>query len=139
MQTSQYSLVNQEGAAESSTFCETMKTETNICQTEPILISEQSTRGPSLSSSKSLTSNLSPVTSPLPGQTLGQKMDTSPMDSKTFNPPGDVLQSSTPLQSYTQASQYLSLNNSILILNRYCAKLPSDTFTRLTPTWTVQR
>ena len=33
----------------------------------------------------------------------------------------------------------LSLNTSILVLNRYCAKLPSDTFTRLTPIWTVQR
>ena len=27
----------------------------------------------------------------------------------------------------------LSLKNAILLLNRYCAKLPSDTFTRLTP------
>ena len=32
----------------------------------------------------------------------------------------------------------LTLSNSILILNRYCAKLPSDTFTRLTPSWTVE-
>jgi hypothetical protein len=33
----------------------------------------------------------------------------------------------------------LGLNTAILVLNRYCAKLPSDTFTRLTPIWTVQR
>ena len=32
----------------------------------------------------------------------------------------------------------LSLSNAILVLNRYCAKLPSDTFTRLTPSWTVE-
>ena len=32
----------------------------------------------------------------------------------------------------------LTLSNAILILNRYCAKLPSDTFTRLTPSWTVE-
>ncbi|CAH1964499.1 unnamed protein product [Acanthoscelides obtectus] len=29
----------------------------------------------------------------------------------------------------------ITLSNSIALLNRYCAKLPSDTFTRLTPTW----
>jgi len=32
----------------------------------------------------------------------------------------------------------LTLSTSILVLNRYCAKLPSDTFTRLTPSWTVE-
>ena len=38
----------------------------------------------------------------------------------------------------TSTTRPLSLNTSILILNRYCAKLPSDTFTRLTPSWTVE-
>jgi endoribonuclease Dicer len=32
----------------------------------------------------------------------------------------------------------LTLNTSVLVLNRYCAKLPSDSFTRLTPSWTVE-
>lgn len=29
----------------------------------------------------------------------------------------------------------VNLKNAIALLNKYCAKLPSDTFTRLTPTW----
>ena len=41
-----------------------------------------------------------------------------------------------PSAASTPAS--LSLSNAILVLNRYCAKLPSDTFTRLTPSWTVE-
>jgi hypothetical protein len=38
-----------------------------------------------------------------------------------------------------QLSPPLNLSSAILIRNRYCAELPSDTFTRLTPSWTVQR
>ena len=36
------------------------------------------------------------------------------------------------------AAPPLTLSTAVLILNRYCAKLPSDTFTRLTPSWTVE-
>merc|ERR1719242_472398 len=36
------------------------------------------------------------------------------------------------------AAPPLTLSTAVLILNRYCAKLPSDTFTRLTPCWTVE-
>lgn len=32
-------------------------------------------------------------------------------------------------------SPSVSLSNAIALVNRYCAKLPSDTFTRLTPVW----
>lgn len=32
-------------------------------------------------------------------------------------------------------SPSVTLTNSIALINRYCAKLPSDTFTRLTPDW----
>ena len=90
---------------------ETIKTETYSCQTEPVVITNPSTSCLRLpSDSKSQT------TSPPPGQ-------------HTVALPQGIHPSAPPL----------SLNSSILILNRYCAKLPSDTFTRLTPTWTVQR
>lgn len=32
---------------------------------------------------------------------------------------------------------FVNLANSIPLINRYCAKLPSDTFTRLTPIWNI--
>nr|KAF7402076.1 hypothetical protein H0235_015412 [Vespula pensylvanica] len=32
----------------------------------------------------------------------------------------------------------VTFNSAISLINRYCAKLPSDTFTRLTPEWSVQ-
>ncbi|CAH1401946.1 unnamed protein product [Nezara viridula] len=31
----------------------------------------------------------------------------------------------------------VDMSSSITLVNRYCAKLPSDTFTRLTPTWSI--
>ena len=31
-----------------------------------------------------------------------------------------------------------TLSNAISIVNRYCARLPSDTFTRLTPSWQLE-
>lgn len=34
-----------------------------------------------------------------------------------------------------EGSPSVNLTNSIGLLNKYCAKLPSDTFTRLAPTW----
>lgn len=33
----------------------------------------------------------------------------------------------------------ITLMNSITLLNKYCAKLPSDTFTRLTPIWSEEK
>lgn len=36
-------------------------------------------------------------------------------------------------------SQSVSLSTSIQLVNKYCAKLPSDTFTRLTPLWEVEQ
>lgn len=32
-----------------------------------------------------------------------------------------------------------SLSNAISLVNRYCAKLPSDTFTKLTPIWSMSK
>lgn len=34
---------------------------------------------------------------------------------------------------------YVDLSNSIALVNKYCAKLPSDTFTKLTPLWRCAR
>ncbi|XP_075148746.1 endoribonuclease Dcr-1 [Haematobia irritans] len=34
---------------------------------------------------------------------------------------------------------YVDLSNSIALVNKYCAKLPSDTFTKLTPLWRCSR
>lgn len=36
-----------------------------------------------------------------------------------------------------EGSPSVTLANSISLVNRYCAKLPSDTFTRLTPIWQI--
>lgn len=90
---------------------ETIKTETYSCQTEPFVITNPSTSCLRL-----------------------------PSDSKsqTTSPPPGLHTVALP-QGIHPSAPLLSLNSSILILNRYCAKLPSDTFTRLTPTWTVQR
>ncbi|QQP56858.1 Endoribonuclease Dicer1, partial [Caligus rogercresseyi] len=44
-----------------------------------------------------------------------------------------------PFTPKTLAHPTLSLKNAILLLNRYCAKLPSDTFTRLTPLASVRK
>lgn len=41
----------------------------------------------------------------------------------------------TPPNSPNGAS--VSVTTSVALVNKYCAKLPSDTFTRLTPLWTV--
>ncbi|XP_065199938.1 endoribonuclease Dcr-1 [Planococcus citri] len=35
-------------------------------------------------------------------------------------------------------SPYVSLDNAVSCINRYCAKLPSDSFTRLTPMWSMK-
>ncbi|KAJ8936484.1 hypothetical protein NQ314_012348 [Rhamnusium bicolor] len=42
-----------------------------------------------------------------------------------------------PLQE--EGAPNVTLANSIALLNKYCAKLPSDTFTRLTPVWHEER
>ncbi|XP_012286436.1 endoribonuclease Dcr-1 [Orussus abietinus] len=41
-----------------------------------------------------------------------------------------------PLESEDAPS--VSFNSAISLVNRYCAKLPSDTFTRLTPEWSIE-
>jgi hypothetical protein len=94
-----------------------------------------------------------------PGQYRGRLLCGSPLSSAqpqlrhTYSP-DTVLRRATfrhihqahSLQDITEVgccvdhpSPPLNLSSAILILNRYCAKLPSDTFTRLTPFWTVQR
>ncbi|CAG9816847.1 unnamed protein product [Phaedon cochleariae] len=42
-----------------------------------------------------------------------------------------------PLQE--EGAPSITLLNSIALLNKYCAKLPSDTFTRLTPVWREEK
>lgn len=37
------------------------------------------------------------------------------------------------------AGASVNLNTAIILLNRYCARLPSDTFTKLTPIWKVNK
>ncbi|KAK3931803.1 Endoribonuclease Dcr-1 [Frankliniella fusca] len=39
----------------------------------------------------------------------------------------------------TDKSSCASLSNAIALVNRYCAKLPSDTFTKLTPSYSMQQ
>ncbi|XP_044014882.1 endoribonuclease Dicer [Aphidius gifuensis] len=36
-------------------------------------------------------------------------------------------------------SPMVTFNSAISLINRYCAKLPSDTFTRLTPEWSIEQ
>jgi len=50
----------------------------------------------------------------------------------------DQLVSLAPGYPPSVSPSPLTLSTSVLVLNRYCAKLPSDTFTRLTPSWTVE-
>jgi len=50
----------------------------------------------------------------------------------------DQLVSLAPGYPSPTPSAPLTLSTAVLVLNRYCAKLPSDTFTRLTPSWTVE-
>ncbi|XP_058811956.1 endoribonuclease Dcr-1 [Topomyia yanbarensis] len=40
-----------------------------------------------------------------------------------------------PLLETEETSNYVGLANAIQMINKYCAKLPSDTFTKLTPLW----
>nr|AFX89032.1 dicer 1 [Mayetiola destructor] len=40
-----------------------------------------------------------------------------------------------PIRSDDLNTPCVSLTNAILLVNKYCAKLPSDTFTKLTPIW----
>ncbi|XP_058442684.1 endoribonuclease Dcr-1 [Malaya genurostris] len=45
------------------------------------------------------------------------------------------LESFRPLSETEENSNAVSLANAIQMINKYCAKLPSDTFTKLTPLW----
>ncbi|XP_063986655.1 endoribonuclease Dcr-1 [Diachasmimorpha longicaudata] len=47
-----------------------------------------------------------------------------------------IIPSYQPLK--TENGPLVSFNSAISLVNRYCAKLPSDTFTRLTPEWSVK-
>lgn len=40
-----------------------------------------------------------------------------------------------PIQSNDQNAPFVSLATAVVLVNKYCAKLPSDTFTKLTPLW----
>lgn len=40
-----------------------------------------------------------------------------------------------PIQSNEQNLPFVSLATAVVLVNKYCAKLPSDTFTKLTPLW----
>lgn len=40
-----------------------------------------------------------------------------------------------PIQSDDSDTPYVNLANAVVLVNKYCAKLPSDTFTKLTPLW----
>ncbi|EFX72380.1 hypothetical protein DAPPUDRAFT_308316 [Daphnia pulex] len=56
-----------------------------------------------------------------------------------FNHNEDMLNCiQAPYPSDETSNSYASLQNAISIINRYCAKLPSDCFTRLTPVWRIQ-
>lgn len=40
-----------------------------------------------------------------------------------------------PINALPGSETFVDLSNSIALVNKYCAKLPSDTFTKLTPLW----
>ncbi|XP_043480045.1 endoribonuclease Dcr-1 [Leptopilina heterotoma] len=48
----------------------------------------------------------------------------------------DIIPHYKPLEEDDSAK--VSFNSAISLVNRYCAKLPSDTFTRLTPEWNME-
>lgn len=45
------------------------------------------------------------------------------------------IQPYQPRQCETESGPSVNLSTAILLINKYCAKLPSDTFTKLTPIW----
>ncbi|XP_057322271.1 endoribonuclease Dcr-1 isoform X2 [Microplitis mediator] len=47
----------------------------------------------------------------------------------------NLIPSYQPLQN--EIGAIVTFNSAISLINRYCAKLPSDTFTRLTPEWSI--
>lgn len=54
------------------------------------------------------------------------------MEADTY---GELIPWYKPLES--EDSARVTFNSAISLVNRYCAKLPSDTFTRLTPEWSI--
>lgn len=44
-----------------------------------------------------------------------------------------------PYKASPNATASVDLSNAIALINKYCAKLPSDTFTKLTPFWRSAR
>lgn len=47
----------------------------------------------------------------------------------------DFIQPYKPIQSIEPNTPFVNLATAVVLVNKYCAKLPSDTFTKLTPLW----
>lgn len=56
--------------------------------------------------------------------------DLSEADSYT-----DFIKPYKPLKSDDPSTPFVNLATAVVLVNKYCAKLPSDTFTKLTPLW----
>lgn len=64
--------------------------------------------------------------------------ETSEEEEKEADLYNAVVPSFTPSGSGEKIAS-ATLSNAISIVNRYCAKLPSDTFTKLTPLYTINK
>lgn len=47
----------------------------------------------------------------------------------------DFIRPYKPLQNPDPTAPFVNLASAVVLVNKYCAKLPSDTFTKLTPLW----
>lgn len=47
----------------------------------------------------------------------------------------DFIRPYKPIQSTETSTPFVNLATAVVLVNKYCAKLPSDTFTKLTPLW----
>lgn len=47
----------------------------------------------------------------------------------------DFIRPYKPIQSMEPNTPFVNLATAVVLVNKYCAKLPSDTFTKLTPLW----
>ncbi|XP_077284544.1 endoribonuclease Dcr-1 [Arctopsyche grandis] len=50
----------------------------------------------------------------------------------------DAARFSSLIEPYRPATSAVHLSSAVALLNRYCVKLPSDTFTRLVPLWSME-
>lgn len=62
----------------------------------------------------------------------------SELDEREADLYNDAVESFSPSGS-TEKTLCASLSNAISLINRYCAKLPSDTFTKLTPLYSMNQ